>query len=118
LERKAKTKAAKRGNGMENPDELRNIRFANEAEEAAWLELHEDALTGEFEKRIANGYRGPANLAITGDSTVAKIRLSAKDVVLASKQAKKRGLRCEGYLKSILHHALQTSNRGTGDVAS
>lgn len=93
-------------------------RFANPAEEAAWWEANEEELTGEFEKKLANGYRGPANFMITGDSTVAKIRLNAKDVVLASKQAKQRGLHCKEYLKSVLHHALQTAKRGTGDAVS
>ncbi|MGO8759025.1 MAG: hypothetical protein ACLQG3_12950 [Terracidiphilus sp.] len=93
------------------PRRAKNRKFANEAEEAAWWKANEEAFADALEKRIADGYRGPVKFAITGDSTVVKIRLSGKDVVLASQQAKKRGLRCQEYLRSILHEALQKRRR-------
>jgi hypothetical protein len=85
------------------------MRFANESEEAAWWEANESRLANEFEKIAAGGSVGPATFVITGDSTVAKIKLGKKDVALARTQAKERGMRCHDYLKLILHEALRKS---------
>ncbi len=93
------------------PRKAKDKRFASEAEEAAWWEANEGVSADAFEKRLANGYRGPAYVVITGDSTVTKIRLSAKDVALASKQAKSRGVRCHEHLKSLFHKAIQKKSR-------
>jgi hypothetical protein len=88
------------------PRNVKSKRFANQAEEAAWWRAREDSLADEFEKAIADGRVCPATLVITGDTTVTKVRLSAKDVALARTQAKQRELRCHDYLKSLLHQAL------------
>jgi hypothetical protein len=99
------------------PRKSRRKRFANEAEEAAWWEANESRLADEFEKVAAVGSVGPATFVITGDSTVAKIRLGKKDVALARTQAKKRGMRCHDYLKLILHEALGKTESGTESAA-
>jgi len=43
-------------------EELKNMTFANEAEEAAWWESHEDDLANEFEKATAEGRVGIGTL--------------------------------------------------------
>jgi hypothetical protein len=44
-------------------EELKNKTFANEAEEAAWWESHEDALLEQFEKATAEGRAGIGTVA-------------------------------------------------------
>jgi hypothetical protein len=44
-------------------EELKNKTFANEAEEAAWWESHEDALLDEFERASAEGRVGVGTVA-------------------------------------------------------
>jgi predicted DNA binding CopG/RHH family protein len=87
-------------------------RFANKAEEAAWWEKNAELLADEFEKSIAVGRARRAVLVVTGDSSVAKIRMSAKDMVLARAQAKERGVRCQEYLNSILQEKLRKTDAG------
>jgi hypothetical protein len=94
------------------PRRSKRKRFANQAEEAAWWEANESRLVDEFEKSAAHGGVGPAIFVITGDSTVAKIRLGRKDVALTFAQAEERGMRCHDYLKLILHEALGKTESG------
>ena len=94
-----------------------DMRFANESEEAAWWEANESRLANEFEKIAAGGSIGPATFVITGDSTVARIRLGKKDVALARTQAKEHGMQCHDYLKLILHGVLRKSESGTESAA-
>jgi hypothetical protein len=44
-------------------EELKQKTFANEAEEAAWWESHEDNLAAEFEKAGAEGCLGIGTVA-------------------------------------------------------
>jgi hypothetical protein len=44
-------------------EELKNMTFANEAEEAAWWESHEDELAEEFEKATQEGRIGIGTVA-------------------------------------------------------
>jgi hypothetical protein len=44
-------------------EELKKKTFANEAEEAAWWESHEDELLEEFEKATAEGRLGVGTVA-------------------------------------------------------
>ena len=99
------------------PKRSKRKRFANEAEEAAWWAANESRLADEFEKTAAEASVGPATFVITGDSTVARIKLGKKDVVLARTQAKKRGMRCHDYLKLILHEALGKLESGAESAA-
>jgi hypothetical protein len=94
-----------RGVGM--LEELRGKTFANEADEAAWWEANEAALADAFEKSTADGRIGHGTLVVTGDSTVAKLRLDPDDIAKARVQAAERGLRYQTYLKMIIHEALR-----------
>jgi hypothetical protein len=51
-------------------------------------------------------------LTITDGSTAAKVRLSAKEVALARKQAEERGIPCLEYLKSTLEEKLRKPDAG------
>jgi hypothetical protein len=44
-------------------EELKKKTFANEAEEAAWWESHEDGLLEDFKKATAEGRAGVGTLA-------------------------------------------------------
>ena len=91
------------------PKEAARRAFANKAEEAAWWEANEEAVADSFEKALSEGYVGPCNVVVTGDSKVAKVRLSAKIVAKARVQAGERGLRYQTYLKMIIHEALRAA---------
>ncbi|MGA3262556.1 MAG: hypothetical protein ABSC47_00765 [Terracidiphilus sp.] len=88
-------------------DELKGKTFANEAEEAAWWEANEDRLADEFEKAMAEGRIASGAIVITGDSSVAKVRLDPDDIAKARVQAAARGLHYQTYLKMIIHEALR-----------
>jgi len=87
--------------------ELKNKIFANEAEEAAWWESHEDALADEFEKAGAEGRLGIGTVAKRAALPSTTIRLDPEDIAKARVQAAERGLRYQTYLKMIIHEALQ-----------
>jgi len=86
---------------------LKDVTFANEAEEAAWWEANEDALADEFERVLGEGRVGSGTLVITGDSTVTRVDLNPEDIAIARVQAAARGLRYQTYLKMIIHEALR-----------
>jgi hypothetical protein len=88
------------------PMKLKRKRFANRVEEAVWWETNEETVAGAFEKAINDGYVGPCNIVVTGDSKATKIRLGSKDVAKVCEQAAKRGLQHHIYLKTIIHDAL------------
>jgi predicted DNA binding CopG/RHH family protein len=88
-------------------EELKNKTFANEAEEAAWWESHEDALADEFERATAEGRVGIGTLAKRAALPTTTIRLDPDDIAKARVQAAERGLRYQTYLKMIIHEALR-----------
>jgi predicted DNA binding CopG/RHH family protein len=88
-------------------DELKNKTFANEAEEAAWWESHEDALLEEFKKATAEGRVGVGTLQKRAALPSTTIRLDPEDIAKARVQAAERGLRYQTYLKMIIHEALR-----------
>jgi predicted DNA binding CopG/RHH family protein len=98
---------------MEMLEELKQMSFANEAEEAAWWESHEDELLDEFKKATAEGT--VAKRAALPSTT---IRLDPEDIARARVQAAERGLRYQTYLKMIIHEALRASERDRQSVAS
>jgi predicted DNA binding CopG/RHH family protein len=87
-------------------EELKNKTFANEAEEAAWWESHEDELADEFEKATSEGRVGIGTVARRAAISTTTIRLDPDDIAKARVQAAKRGLRYQTYLKMIIHEAL------------
>ncbi len=99
------------------PREAKQKRFATEAEEAAWWEANASNLAEEFEKTITVGRARGATLVVTGDSTVAKIQLPAKDIAMLRKQAKKHEMNCPQYLGMLLHDALTKAEKGRKSAA-
>jgi len=94
------------------PRELKRKRFANRAEEAARWEANEEAVVGAFEKALNEGYAGPCTVVVTGDSTATRIRLGSRNVARVHKQAAKRSLPHQTYLKMIIHEALHKAEDG------
>jgi hypothetical protein len=88
------------------PRKSKNKRFANRAEETAWWEANGETLADSFEKALNEGYTGPGNVVVTGDSTATKFRLGSRDVAKVRAQAGARGLRHQDYLKMIIHESL------------
>ena len=84
--------------------------FATEAEEAKWWDAHQDMVEENLIRAIDDGtvQRGTAErLAL--EARVSKnitIRMAAADLDLARKQAQKKGLPYQTYIKSVLHEAL------------
>jgi predicted DNA binding CopG/RHH family protein len=93
-------------------EELKNMTFANEAEEAAWWESHEDDLADEFEKATAEGRVGIGTVAKRAALPSTTIRLDPDDIAKARVQAAARGLRYQTYLKMIIHEALRNVESG------
>jgi predicted DNA binding CopG/RHH family protein len=91
-------------------EELKNKTFANEAEEAAWWESHEDSLADEFEKATAEGRTGIGTIAKRAALPSTTIRLDPDDIAKARVQAAERGLRYQTYLKMIIHEALRSAD--------
>lgn len=89
-------------------EELKNKTFANEAEEAAWWESHEDALVQAFKKATAEGRIGIGTAAKKSALPSTTIRLDPDDIAKARVQAAQRGLRYQTYLKMIIHDTLQS----------
>jgi predicted DNA binding CopG/RHH family protein len=92
-------------------EEIKNMTFASEAEEAAWWEANEDALAEEFERATAEGRFGYGTLVVREESSVTKIVLDPEDIAKARVQAAERGLRYQTYLKMIIHEALRDAEQ-------
>jgi predicted DNA binding CopG/RHH family protein len=88
-------------------EELKQMTFASEAEEAAWWELHEGALLEDFKKATAEGRVGIGTLAKRAALPSTTIRLDPEDIAKARVQAEERGLRYQTYLKMIIHEVLR-----------
>jgi len=99
-------------------EELKDKTFANEAEEAAWWESHEDALADEFEKATAEGRIGIGSVAKRAALSTTTIRIPPGDIAKARVQAAARGLRYQTYLKMIIHEALLKAESTQKDAAA
>jgi len=88
-------------------EKLKEMTFANEDEEAAWWESHEDELLEEFEKAGAEGRLGHGTALRLASLPTTTLRLDPEDIAKARVQAEKRGLRYQTYLKMIIHEALR-----------
>jgi predicted DNA binding CopG/RHH family protein len=88
-------------------EELKKKTFANEAEEAAWWESHEDGLLEDFKKATAEGRAGVGTLVKRAALSTTTIRLDPVDIAQARVQAAERGLRYQTYLKMIIHESLR-----------
>ena len=99
-------------------EELKQMSFASEAEEAAWWESNEDALADEFEKATIEGRVGVGTVARRAALPSTTIRLDPEDIAKARVQAAERGLHYQTYLKMIIHEALRAADRPRKSMTS
>lgn len=85
---------------------IKTPEFKDESEEARWWAEHQSAVLSEFKRAANDGSLGRGTLARRGDTPGVTIRLDPADIELARKQAEKRGLRYQTYIKMVLHQAL------------
>jgi hypothetical protein len=90
-------------------EKLKEMTFANEAEEAAWWESHEDELLEEFEKAETEGRLGHGTALRLASLPSTMLRLDPDDEAMARKQAEKRGVSYEAYLQTILQVAIRNA---------
>jgi predicted DNA binding CopG/RHH family protein len=88
-------------------EELKSMTFANEAEEAAWWESHQDDLLEDFKIATVEGQVGYGTLVKRAALPSTTIRLDPEDIAKARVQAAARGLRYQTYLKMIIHEELR-----------
>jgi predicted DNA binding CopG/RHH family protein len=94
-------------------EELKELSFKSEAEEAHWWEEKQDALALEFENAASAGTLGCGTTARKGNTPTTTIRLDPVDIAKARIQAERRGIRYQTYLKMLIHEAqLQTRREG------
>lgn len=104
-------------------------KFANEDEEAKWWYENQELIADEFEKAMKEGRirRGGIRRLFAEKGIPFKepkltptttIRLDPDDIALARKQAEKRGLRYQTYLKMIIHEALLKFEEGNKTEAA
>jgi hypothetical protein len=108
--RKRKVAAAAR-------DVIRVPRFADEAEEARWWEKQQPRMARAMEAALSAGENltaVPAPLARALGAKNVTIRLSLADLARARRQAERRGLRYQTYVKMLLHEALIADARRIG----
>ena len=99
-------------------EELKQMSFASEAEEAAWWKSHEEELLEEFKKATAEGRVGISTVAKRAALASTTIRLDPDDIAKARVQAAERGLRYQTYLKMIIHEALRNAEASQRSVKS
>ncbi|HXE10618.1 MAG TPA: CopG family antitoxin [Bryobacteraceae bacterium] len=84
-------------------------KFANEAEEAEWWDENREMVSRDFHKAGQKGELKkltPERLRERLAARPVTIRLPETDVELARKQAERRGLPYQTYIKSLLHETL------------
>ena len=99
-------------------EELKQMEFANETEEAAWWEANEDALADEFEKAGEEGRLGHGTAMRRASQSSITISLDPEDIPKARVQAAERGLLYEAYLQKIVHEALRNAELNHASVSS
>jgi len=86
-------------------------QFASEKEEAEWWDKNPDFLLKELQQAAVEGRLGHGTAVKRyAERQAAKsmtIRLDEGDLSLARKQAERKGLRYQTYLKMLLHEALR-----------
>lgn len=109
--------------------DLKIPKFATEAEEAKWWFENDEKIFAEFEKAAKEGRLRMGGIRrlfaeegipfkepkLTPTTT---IRLDPDDIALARKQAEKRGLRYQTYLKMIIHEALLKAESARKDAVA
>jgi predicted DNA binding CopG/RHH family protein len=87
--------------------------FKSEAEEAEWWDSHQDEIFEDFEQAAKEGRLGRGTVARKAGLPTTTIRLDPADIEMARKQAEKRGLKYQTYLKMIVHEALTRETDAT-----
>jgi len=88
--------------------------FRSEAEEARWWYRHRARLDRDLGNAARRGRlrrltsKG-LNARIKASTRVISIRVAEKDLALARRQATKKGLPYQTYIKSLLHQALRSA---------
>lgn len=88
-------------------EELKNLSFKSEEEEAQWWDRNQDALADAFEEAAVQGTLGHGTAARKGITPTTTIRLDPDDIAKARVQAEIKGLRYQTYLKMLIHEALK-----------
>jgi predicted DNA binding CopG/RHH family protein len=88
------------------PNNMKIPVFASESEEAKWWVNQEDSIADEFEKAAAQGQVARGTAVRRAAIPTTTIRLDPKDIERARKQADRKGLRYQTYLKMLIHEAL------------
>jgi predicted DNA binding CopG/RHH family protein len=90
-------------------------KFKTEAEEAQWWYDNRDKVEDALIKAMDNGtIRRSTAQRLTGEARTSRnitIRMAEADLDLARKQAEKKGLPYQTYIKSVLHEALVKRER-------
>ncbi len=90
--------------------------FATEAEEAQWWYLNRDTHGKQLVAAVKNGeahvlteekLRARIAASKKAPAPVVALRIPASDLALARKQAERKGLPYQTYIKSVLHQALR-----------
>jgi predicted DNA binding CopG/RHH family protein len=89
-----------------NAAKLKAPKFRNETEEANWWASHQTQVADEFERVAAEGHLGRGSVARRGATPTTTIRLDQDDLSRARRQAERKGLRYQTYLKMLLREAL------------
>lgn len=93
---------------------LNSPPFASESEEAEWWPRQEDKIANAFEKAAAEGTLKRGALAgRMGAIPPTTIRLDPGDIARARKQAERRGLKYQTYIKMLLHDALRREEKAS-----
>jgi len=83
--------------------------FATEDEEAEWWYANREKISDDFEEAARNGELKILTKEMLRERLAAKpitIRLAEADIELARKQAERKGLPYQTYIRSLLHEAL------------
>jgi hypothetical protein len=84
-------------------------KFASETEEVEWWEKNRSIIAEDMGAAAAKGelkILTPQQLAARLATRSVTIRLAEADIELAHKQAKRKGLPYQSYIKSLLHETL------------
>ena len=89
-------------------------KFATEAEEVAWWEKNRGMIGKDLREAVAKGeakFVTPQQLAARLAARPVTIRLAEADIKLAQKQAERKGLPYQTYIRSLLHETLVERER-------
>ncbi len=86
--------------------ETKPPKFRNETQEANWWASHQTQIADQFERAGAEGRLGRGSVARKGATPTTTIRLDQDDLSRARRQAERKGLRYQTYLKMLLREAL------------